>query len=545
MSLNRFSRGLNVGCWCAFFLTVGLGATGDESTWFDTVSANPTSLFPLTNNDGETGPVVDLMFEELAERHWDTYDWKPKIASRWEISPDGKQYTFWIDPKAKFWNGDKVTPEDVKFSYDMIFMEGMNTAVLRPYYENIEKLEVVGADAVRFSTKNVYFKNFDVAAGLTIFQKKHYENLIKQDKTMTKAEVTKVPMGTSPWRLEKWDENQQIILKRDPSYWNKEQAEKEGRWNTARRVVRIIPESAVEYESFKKGDITMHAFTPKEWALDSDGPEFKSRIVKVKSSNKAPKGYSYIGWNQKDPMLKDKNVRWAMTHLVNLKLWIKKFDFDLSEPAIGPISPKIDDHDPALGPVEFSLDKARTRLAAAGWSKAGKDGFLEKDGKRFEVTIIYAAQAKEVWEPKLTEFKNTAAKVGVLINLKALEWTSMTKLLDEHKFQGIAMAWGAGSVEPDFKQIWHSASADGGGSNHISYVSPEADKLIDEHRATLDRAKRIELARKFERLVYDDQPYTFLTASKFVLYAHQNYVKKERDTFNYTVGTEFWKMQPK
>ena len=519
-------------------------AQSNDSTFYDSISSNPTSLFPLTNNDGVVSDTVGLLFENLLDRDPDTYDWIPQIANKWEISPDGKVFTFTIDPRAKFWDGSPVTAEDVKFSFDMVFFDGMRTADLRPYLESIAKVEVPAPGQVRFTTKDVYYKNFEVCAGLTIFQKKHYEKLIARDKTMTKAEVTKDPMGTGSWRIEKWDENQQIIFKRDPNYWDRSTLEKRGEWNAMRRVVRIIPERSVSFETFKRGDLTLHQFSAKEWTLNSDSPEFKDHITKVKTINKLAKDYGYLAWNNVDPILADKNVRWALSHLVNLPLWIKKFDFDLTEPTIGPYSPKSEQNDPSLKPVEFSLDLARKRLAAAGWTKAGKDGVLEKDGKRFELEIIYPVQSKDVAEPKLTEFKNTAAKVGISIQLKAVEWTSFTKLLDDRKFQGVNLAWQRG-IDGDAKQIWHSASIANQGSNFVSYKNPEVDKLIDQHRQALDRAKRIELARQIQRLIYEDQPYTFLTEGRYTLYAHQNYVKKAKDTYEYTVGTQFWKLLPK
>lgn len=523
---------------------VPAAAFAEEQTLYDSTSANVTTLFPLTSNDAAMSAIQSLMFEELAEHHWDTFEWTPRLASKWETSADGKSYTFTIDPRAKFWDGSPVTPEDAKFSFDMIFFDGMKTAELRPYYENIEKAEVVGKDKIRFTTKSVYYKNFDVVAQLTVFKKSHYEKLIAKDKTMTKAEVTKDPMGTGSWKIEKFDDNQQLILKRDPNYWDKTTVEKNGQWNAMRQVIRIIPEMSVEYETFKKGDLTMHVFSPKEWALNSDGPEFKTRITKVQAVNKAAKGYQYIAWNNDDPMFKDKNVRWAMSHLVNLPLWIKKFDFGLSEPTVGPYSVKSDDHDPNLKPVEFSLEKARQKLAEAGWTKAGKDGVLEKDGKRFAFEVLYPVQAKDVYEPKLSEFKNTAAKVGVEVSLKAVEWTSFTKLLDDRKFQGIVLAW-TRSIDPDLKQIWHSASIANGGSNFAGFKNAEVDKMIDEQRTTLDRAKRVELNHKIEKLIYDDQPYTFLTEPRYTLYAHQNYVVKERDAYGYEIGIRSWKLNRK
>ncbi|MFZ9521254.1 MAG: ABC transporter substrate-binding protein [Silvanigrellaceae bacterium] len=522
--------------------SVAMAAQADRTgTFIESVSANPTSLFPLTNNDGEAAAVQDMFFETLLDRHWDSYDWMPSLASKWEISKDGKQFTFTLDKKAKFSDGSPVTADDVKFSYDIIFMKGVMCAHLRPYYSAIKKVEVLGADKVRFTAGEVYYKNFDVVATLTVFPKKHYMKLYEKDNSMTKAEVTKDPLGSGPWLIDKWDGNQQISFKRNPNYWNKDELIKQGRWNYDRYIYKVVQEEPVEFEMFRKGDLTFKGLIPKQWAKQTSGPEFKNKLVRVKAVNKSPTGYGYIGWNMKNPILANKDVRWALSHIADLKTWIGKIEYDMQEPTVGPYSVKSEQHDPTLKAVEFDLKKARERLTAAGWTKAGKGGILEKDGQRLELTIIYPQQSKETTEPKLVDFKQKAAKVGVSINLKAIDWTTFTKLLDDRKFDGAALGWSR-DHDGDLKQIWHTDSINNKGSNFISYSNKEVDKLIDQHRATLDKNKRNEFARKLQRLIYEDQPYTFMTERLYSLYAHQMYVKKEKDTYNYTIGRAFWQI---
>jgi peptide/nickel transport system substrate-binding protein/microcin C transport system substrate-binding protein len=511
-------------------------------TFMESVSANPSSLFPLTNNDGEASAVQEMFFESLADRHWDTFDWIPSLAEKWEISKDGKQFTFTLKSNAKFSDGSPVTAEDVKFSFDIIFMKGIMTAHLRPYYSAIKKVEILGKEKIRFTTGDVYYKNFDVVAGLTIFSKKHYSKLYEKDNTMTKAEVTKDPLGSGMWLLDKWDGTKQIIFKRNPNYWNKAEMIKQGRWNYDRYIYKIVPEDSVEFEMFRKGDLTFKGLLPKQWTKQTNGPEFKSKLVRVKTVNKTPTGYGYIGWNQKNPILSNKDVRWALSHIADLQTWINKIDYGMAEPTVGPFSVKSEQHDPALKAVEFNLGKARERLTAAGWTKSGKGGILEKDGQRLELTIIYPQQSKETTEPKLVDFKQKAAKVGVEINLKAIDWTTFTKLLDDRKFDGAALGWSRDS-DGDLKQIWHTESISNKGSNFISYSNKEVDNLIDQHRATLDKKERTAIARKLQRLIYEDQPYTFLTERLYTLYAHQNYVKKEKDTYTYSIGRAFWQIQ--
>jgi microcin C transport system substrate-binding protein len=512
-------------------------------TFFDSLNANPSSLIPITNTDYESTVLAGRFLESLLERNWDTYAWEPHLASKWEVSADGKQYTFTLDPAARFWDGSPVTAEDVKFSFDLIFMPGVLSAAAKPALDKVEKAEVLGKDKVRFSVKELYYKNLDVLAGLTIFQKKHYSQLYAKDKTLTKAEVTKDVLGTNQWEIEKWQDSQQVVLKRRENYWAKAKRIQQGRWNVDRYIYKIIQDDSVEFETFRKGELSYLGLTPKQWTLQAKGPEFETRIQKVQAKNLNAKGYSFVGWNNNHPILGNKDVRWALSHLMDIRKWNKRFDFDLTEPTIGPYSPKSEEHDPSLQAVAFDLKEARKRLAAAGWTQAGKDGFLVKDGKSLEITILYPTQAKSSYEPPLTDFKNQAAKVGVKILLKPMEWTSFTKLLDDRNFDAVVLAW-TREIDGDLKQIWHSQSEKDKGSNFISYKNPEVDKTIDQHRITLDRAKRVELARKLQKLIYEDQPYSFMSEGKFSLYAHQKNIEKQKDTFPYTIGVNSWKIKP-
>lgn len=506
------------------------------------ISSNPQGLMPLTSSDATTsGHIHARLFESLLDRNIDTFQWEPALAKSWKISDDGQQFTFDIDEKARFWDGTPVTAEDVKFSYDIIFREGVDTAPLRPYYQAIAEVKVVGPGSVSFRTKDVYYKNFDVAAGLTILKKDFYEKLYAQDKTLAKSETTRQAMGTGMWKLEKWDENRRLILARDENYWAREREQKAGRWTFDRIILNVIQDNAVQLETLKKGEISYLSPTPKQFALEMNDPPFGTRLAKVKAVNKSPSGYKYIAWNQKNALLEDRRVRWALSHLANVPLWVKKFEYDLSEPTIGPFSPKSDQHDPSIQPVEFSVKLARQKLAEAGWTEAGKDGFLVKNGRRFELSILFPTQAKDVYEPILTEYKNQAKKVGIDIQLRGLEWTSFVKKLDDRDFDAVTLAWTRGE-DMDLKQIWHSESIENNGSNFISYKNPDLDQLIEKHRKTMDYDARIQLARQMQKMVYNDQPYTFLTERKHVLYAAQSDIKRPKDVFAYGLGTVYWIM---
>lgn len=521
---------------CFHFLLPQASASGPLNV---SISSNPIGLIPLTTSDATSSSIQSQLFESLLDRDLDTFEWGPSLAKSWTISEDGKTFTFVLDEKAKFWDGSPVTVEDVKFSYELIFRKGVDSAPLRPYYQAIDKVERVDDQTIRFTTRDVYYKNFDVAAGLTILQKKFYEELYKKDQTLATSQVNRQAMGTGMWQVESWEENRRLILKRNENYWAKEREVAKGRWNYERIVYSVIQESSVRLENLKKGNLSYLVPTNKQFAKEMDGEPFGTKITKVQAVNRTPNSYRFIGWNNRHEILGNKDVRWALSHLANIRLWAKKFEYDLSEPTIGPMSPKTDQHDPLLKAVSFNRKEARKRLAAAGWSKAGPDGFLVKEGKRFEITILFPSQAKDVYEPMLTEYKNQAKRVGIDIQLRGLEWTSFVKKLDERDFDAVVLGW-TRAHDPDLKQIWHSDSIKEQGSNFVAYENPELDKLIDEHRKTMSYDERVKLARKMQNLIYNDQPYTFLLESKYVLYAHQSNIKKPKDVFNYGIGIPYW-----
>ena len=105
------------------------------------------------------------------------------------------------------------------------------------------------------------------------------------------------------------------------------------------------------------------------------------------------------------------------------------------------------------------------------------------------------------------------------------------------------MAWSA-TVDWDPKQIWHSESINGG-SNFIGYSNPEVDKLTDKARLIHDREERIKVLRKVERIIAEDVPYVWFTYKDSTMYAITNRIKKEKDTYNYGVGTSFWDFKSK
>lgn len=309
-------------------------------------------------------------------------------------------------------------------------------------------------------------------------------------------------------------------------------------------VLRFSSEENVSLELLKKGDIDFLGLRPDGFVKKTVGDVWDKKIIKVKTENKTPKGYNFIAWNFKHPILKDREVRKALGMLLNRPLMREKFEYNLSEPASGPIYVQSDYANPGVKAVPYEPSEALKILNKAGWSDSDKDGILDKliNGKKTQLSLTILEPAQEFMK-YLTVYKEDASKVGVDIQIKNIEWNAFVKQLDEKKFDAVRLAWVGGSVEWDPKQIWHSSSSKGAGSNFISYHNTEVDKLIDQARQLYEKEQRLPLLRKIHELISSDYPYVFFFNNKYTLYAHTKRVLKPKETFVYGIGQQFWKIQ--
>lgn len=502
------------------------------------IKTEPPTIHPVTAVDFPAANVHDFTLASLLTKDPQTFEWKPFLAEKWEISKDGKVFTYWLRKGLTFHDGKPLTAEDVKFSYDSIFEPQYNAAHKRPYYEGISKVEVVDPYQVKFYTKDVYFLNFDISAGMPIIPKHIYSNVAKSKK------MNKEIIGAGPYKLERFDKGQKIVLKKHPQWFGKNVPELKGMYNFETVTLRFVRDENVYLEMLRKGDLDFNELSPEQYMKKTSGGGWGKKVLKNKVENKVPKGYRYVAWNLENPLFKERNVRVALAHLMNREEMIKKFRYNLSAPATGPADYFSDYASPNVKPIPFDIKKAQELLAKEGWKDTDKDGVLDKvmNGKKtdFRFSLI---QANKDFEKYLTYYKEDLKKAGIDMEIKYLEWNSFIKIMDEGKFDALSLAWMT-TVEFDPKQIWHSSSAVKGGSNFIHYKVPEVDKLIDQARAELNREKRVSLLRKVYERIANDAPYAFMFNEKFSLYANSARMGKPKDSFNYSIGVDYWWLKP-
>ena len=328
-------------------------------------------------------------------------------------------------------------------------------------------------------------------------------------------------LGNGPYRFVKFRPGEALELENDPWF------PMDG--NSFDKVLFKIVKEAVQHPLMLIQSASAESEKTNQGAHVKDlSPQNYRQVMKKSDKNKLfhdgtikhaffeTYGYSYIGWNGDKPLFSDKRVRLAMSHAVKADEILKNIRFDLGERTTGPITPGLPHYDATLKPVPFDLERSKALLAEAGWKDTNDNGILDKmiNGRRTEFEFTFNIVSRPVHQDTGEVVKEALKKIGIKCNLKPLEWANFQKELHTKKFDAVMLGWGT-SPDVDFDQIWHSRHADTPkSSNFVSFRNKEADKIIETMEFEFDMEKRYDLSKQFHRIIYDEQPYTFLFRSK-------------------------------
>jgi peptide/nickel transport system substrate-binding protein len=485
-------------------------AQGDWSV--NAFATNLKTITPLVSTDAYASDVQSYVQESLISRNPETLAWEGLIAKSWQVSADGLTITFQMRDDVTFSDGTPLTADDVVFTFNFIMTDAIQAPRERAYYEKIKDVKANGKYEVVFTYKEPYFEALSLAGSMGIFPKHFYGPYLKQPQAFNESKG--LLMGSGPYRLpdpKGWTPDKgNVELVRNERYWGDVQP------SYNRILWKIIQNDSARLVTYRNGEIDAYSARPVEYAQLKGDPQIMGKSQNFEYMP-ATVGYSYIGWNQvrngKPTRFADKRVRQAMSYLSDVDRIIKDIFLDYGEPAVSPFSPISAQHDPALQPYKFNVEKARALLKEAGYEDRNKDGVLEdKDGKPFEFKLMYL-ESNEDTKRMVLLLKDLYASAGVKLVPFPQEWSVMLDVLDKKDFDAISLGWTSG-LETDIYQMFHSSQAKTNGDNFISYKNPELDKLIDKARATVDEATRMPLWQQAERIMYEDQPYTFLFRRK-------------------------------
>jgi peptide/nickel transport system substrate-binding protein len=474
-----------------------LAPAKDPYTLIIHMGAEPGTLNPITATDSYSHAINLKINEYLVDRDYDTLEVKPMLAERWEISPDRMKYRFYLRKGVTWSDGVEFTADDVVYSYNKIMDPKVSSAQLKVYYIDIKNCMKINRYTVEFTYTKPYYLALIFCGGMPIVPKHIFDN----GTDFNTHKNNRFPVGTGPYRFERWDTGKSIILVRNERY--------RGAKPEIRRVVyKIIAEGSVALQMLKKGEIDLMGVRDIEWVRQTNSKKFTDNFFKLKYYTPS---FSYIGWNEQRPYFKDSRVRLAMTHLINRKEILDKLLFGLGEIVTGPFYIFGKANNKSLKPWPYDPERAKQLLKEAGWIDRDGDGFLDRDGKKFSFTFTISSGSKFA-ERLVSILKEDFSKAGIDMDINRYEWAVYLDKIQSRNFDATSLGWSDPDFQDDPYQIWHSSQIKGG-SNYIGFSNREADRIIEKARTEFDENRRNIMYHRFHEILHNEQPYTFMYTS--------------------------------
>jgi peptide/nickel transport system substrate-binding protein len=451
----------------------------------------PSTLIPLLASDNASYEVAGLIYNGLV-RYDKNLNLEGELAESWDVSPDGLTITFHLRKGVKWHDGHPFTSHDVLYTYRVTIDPKTPTA----YGDAFKQVKHAEAPDP-FTFRVTYTKPFAPALeswGASILPAHHLEG-----KDISKSELARHPVGTGPYRFKEWVAGQKLVLESNHDYY-------EGRPYIDSYIYRIIPDSSTMYMELKSGALDMMGLTPVQYQRQTNNPEFLSQYNKYRYPASM---YTYLGYNLRHPLFTDKRVRQALTSAINKDEIVHGVLLGMGQVAHGPYKPGTWAFNPHIKDFDYNPDRAKRLLAEAGWIETNSDGFLVKDGKPFSFTILTnQGNAERLKTAQIIQQR--LKKVGVQVKIRVIEWASfLSQFIDKGNFEAVILGWSIGP-DPDLFDIWHSSKTGPKELNFIGFRNAEVDRLLVEGRGTFDKVIRKKCYWRFQDILAEEQPYTFL-----------------------------------
>lgn len=480
-------------------------ASGGEIT--EGVIGAPRFINPLLAISDADRDIAALVYSGLLRGSSDG-SLIPDLASKYDVSEDGRIYTFTIRDDAYFHNGDKVTADDVIFT----ILKAQDSALKSPKRANWEgvSVEKINDQEVKFTLKQAY-SPFLENTTLGILPKNVWKEAGSEQFSFSEFNV--LPIGSGPYKINKVKKNSSGV----PSYYELSSFKKFvlGAPYINKIIIRFYPNEEALFNAYKKKEIEGINAIPPDFAIS-----LKNDGVRIESAP-LPRIFG-IFWNQNQAnIFTDKAVRQALDVLVDKDAIIEKVIHGYGVKIEGPI-PKggigYESVQEKSLSAEERIEGAKKILTTGGWKFNDKTSRWEKKVKKETRVLEFSISTGEAPELKdaAQVVKENWAMAGIKVEVKVFETGDLNQnVIRPRKYDALLFGEIIGRDSDPFA-FWHSSQRLDPGLNIALYTNIKADKLLEEARTTNDTAKRAEKYSLFQKEVRSDVPAIFLYSPEFI-----------------------------
>ncbi|MGC7560189.1 ABC transporter substrate-binding protein [Pasteurella sp. 22655_41Tandhals] len=486
--------------------------------------ASPSYLNPAFGTDGATLDAAGQpIFDRLTQFEAGTTNILPALAEKWDISEDGKAYTFYLRKGVKFHSNKFFTPTRDFNADDVLFSFQRQADPNHPYHKVsggtyeyfagmdmqniIEKVEKVDDHTVKFHLKvpNAPFLANIAMDFAAIHSAEYAENMLK---AKTQDKVDSNPIGTGPFEFVSYQKDSTVRYKAFENYW-------QGKAKIDRLVFSITPDASVRYAKLTKGEC--HAM-PYPNPADIAKLKQDSNITLLTQPGL---NIGYVNFNVQKAPFDNVKVRHALSYAVNKEAIIESVYQGSGSVAKNPIPPTMWSYNDDIQDYEYNPEKAKALLKEAGF----ENGF-ETDLWAMPVSRPYNPNARRMAELIQADWQ----KVGVKAKIVSYEWGEYLKRMRAGDHQTGMMGWTGDNGDPDnFLNTLLSCKAVAQGSNYAKFCYEPFEKLVAKAAQVTDQEERVKL--------YKEAQVVFKQQAPWITIAHSTtYFPVRKEVKNYVVS---------
>lgn len=415
---------------------------------------------------------------------------------------------FYLRPGVRFHDGHALEAQDVKFTYQAI-INPRNLSPRIPDFEPVKSVTVLDPLTVKITYKRLYSPALGTWAMGILPEHLLTDRALEEEAraagkdpaafTLRQSRFNRQPIGCGPFVFKEWQSDRYIRLNRFDGYW-------EDPPNYNAYIMRIIPDPLTQEMEFYAGTVDNYDVVPHQ-------------VERLKADDRFQQfsgtsfGYSYIAYNMRREPFDDPRVRRALGMAIDTGKIIRYVLYDQAESITGPFVKQTDFYNHAIKPLPYDPAGALKLLAAAGWHR-NKDGWLEKEGRRMQFTLI-TNNGNNLRKAILAIAQDAWKQIGIDVRTDLIEWSVfIQKRVNQLDFDTLILGWSMG-IDPDLYQIWHSSQTGPFQLNFVGFADPEADDLILRIRQEYDHDRQVADCHRLHEIIAAAQPYTFLYVGRW------------------------------
>jgi len=457
---------------------------------------NPQLFTSGTTVDASSVPI----YNRLVDFKTGTVNLQPSLAERWDVSPDGRSYTFHLRKGVKFHSNKNFTPTRDFNADDVIFSFMRQKDPNNPYhkvsngaYTNFESMQFGSLikDIVKVDDNTVRFDLTRAEAPFVADLGMYFASIMSAEyadvmlKAGTPEKVDREPIGTGPFQFQQYQQDSKILYKSFADYW-------EYKPKIDRLVFSITPDASVRYAKLQKNECQVMPFpNPADLSSMRENKD-------VKLLEKSGLNIGFLAFNTQKKPLDNLKVRQALTLAVNKPAIIDAVFHGSGQAAKNLLPPTQWGSDDSIQDYPYDPAKAKQLLQEAGL------------GQGFSIDL-WAPPVQRPYNPnpkRMAEMIQADwAKIGVQAHIVSYEWGEYLQRVRAGEHQTALMGWTTANGDPDnfFGPLFTCVAANGGSSSSKWCYKP-FDEVIEKARQSDNQQERIQLYHQAQQMMHDQVP---------------------------------------